>query len=178
MRKILLGVLLITLHQNITGQKLTLPVAYQEITYQNTIQLSTPEAPSIICNHLQHWMLRYVQENNAQIISFQENNCSLEVTLKQILEPSGTFKDVYSIYTISFYAEQGKLQYNISNLLFSKNNIQYKVYDVYRHYLQGNPYVKLTAETKIAALRRHEYLMSLLHNNIEQFIQLCNNNIN
>ncbi len=158
----------------VNAQKLVLPIINNAVVYEGTIKTNNIQSADVVCSKIKSWLLESAGNQTIRILNIKEDGCAIEIKVSNSLEPKGTFDDVECIYTINIFLNETGIYYNVNNIFFSKAQQTYDVFDVYRSYLKGEPYVKVPVESKKTALRRHEYIMGLLNDKMNNTIKALN----
>jgi len=169
--------LIVLYNCKVQAQKLELPIKNEAINYEGFIKTTSDFSNDELCNQTKNWVLSTSKKMNLTILSMKESECSFEVDLSSVLEPDGTFNNITCLYKILITNQNKLLKYTITNLKFSKNQQQYKVDEVYAGYLKNNPITVAGVESRKAALRRHEYILSTLDTKMNTIINSLNTHI-
>lgn len=160
------------------AQKLQLPVKGNAVVFEGNLSINNGVSATGLCSKVKSWIIEITGSRNYNISTERGDNCSVEVEVSNILEPNGIFNDVEATYHIYFTIVEGKISYEIKDIFFKKSYVKYDVSSVYTAYLKNQPLVKEKNETKLEALKRHEYLMNLLNDQVKTLTTSFNNFMN
>lgn len=152
------------------SQKLQLPLKDNKVMFEGSIELPKTTDADGLCKKVKSWIIETTGSRNYNVSTEKSSDCFIEVEVSNVMEPNGLFNDVESFYVISFQVNSDRIDYQVKNIFFKKAYGKYDITSVYNSYLKDQPYVKEKNESKADALKRHEYLMNLLNNNITSLI--------
>jgi hypothetical protein len=166
---LLLFLACINLH-SLRAQKLKLPVLNNDIVYSGAFKSNYFQNKQDFFEYFQRWILGYCRKEYAGIYNTKIEDNHISFIYKQELDPKGVFYNVSTRSNFSIHYNNGNISYTVTEPYFLKYGLRYMVYDVYRYFLMNIPYVKVQAEKKIAALRRHYVLMQLYNTKMNKLL--------
>jgi hypothetical protein len=148
------------------AQKITLPLKGSNVLYEGTVKVNHNYNGDFICSKLKTWVIGATKQFHLNVEGIQDEGCTIVLSAKTAVDKDGTFKDVDCSFNLVVNLTETGLNYQLTNLVFQKNNHDYSVNEVYVRYLKNDPYVKANFENKQAALRRHEYLLNAMNKKV------------
>lgn len=174
MRILLSVILAMAFMGNANAQKITLPSKGNNIVYDGSLKLDHNYNDLFVCNQLKNWAATVAREQHLNVQEMQDGVCTITIKCVTSLDEEGTFKDVYCSFTMTVSITADGLDYKVSDLQFNKANHSYSANEVYAHYLQDIPFVKVGIEKKQAAIRRHGVLLETLNKKMNGLVASFN----
>lgn len=148
------------------AQKIEMPSKGNNIIYDGMVKMNHNFNGDFVCSKVKSWVINSTRDYSLSVNKMYDEGCTIGINASTIMDKEGSFSDVQCSFNITINITEEGLNYQLTDLVFSKAGHQYSVNEVYARYLKDDPYTKTAYEKKQAALRRHELLLSMLNKRI------------